>query len=112
MPAITILLQKEDNLCITVELLAGPKESIKRHSTCTVFLFLNSFYNAVTVYLLFAVVNHSGSIFQGHYTCFIRLLEDQWFKCDYAWITKVSHDKVLNSEGYLLFYHKKIIEYD
>ncbi|XP_065899695.1 ubiquitin carboxyl-terminal hydrolase 22-like isoform X2 [Dysidea avara] len=63
-------------------------------------------------YLLFAVVNHTGSIIQGHYTCFIRQLEDQWFKCDDAWITKVTRDKVLNSEGYLLFYHKKILEYD
>ena len=46
------------------------------------------------------------------YTCFTWLLEDQWFKCDDAWITKVNRDKVLNSEGYtLLFYHKKTLKY-
>lgn len=63
-------------------------------------------------YSLFAVVNHSGTLEVGHYTCFIRQMKDQWFKCDDAWITKASVDDVLQSEGYLLFYHKKILEYE
>ena len=28
-------------------------------------------------YSLFAVVNHSGSLFNGHYTCFVRQQQDQ-----------------------------------
>jgi ubiquitin carboxyl-terminal hydrolase 22/27/51 len=62
-------------------------------------------------YSLFAVVNHSGSLFNGHYTCFIRQQQDQWYKCDDAWITKATTEEVLSSEGYLLFYHKKVLEY-
>lgn len=62
-------------------------------------------------YSLFAVVNHSGSLHNGHYTCYIRQHQDQWFKCDDAWITKATAEEVLTSEGYLLFYHKKKLEY-
>ena len=50
-------------------------------------------------YSLFAVVNHSGSIHNGHYTCFIRQQDDQWFKCDDEWITRAHSEDVLHSEG-------------
>ncbi|XP_050390499.1 ubiquitin carboxyl-terminal hydrolase 22 isoform X3 [Patella vulgata] len=63
-------------------------------------------------YSLFAVVNHCGTIEVGHYTCYIRLHKDQWFKCDDHMITKATITEVLNSEGYLLFYHKQILEYE
>ncbi|VDI11999.1 ubiquitin carboxyl-terminal hydrolase 22/27/51 [Mytilus galloprovincialis] len=62
-------------------------------------------------YSLFAVVNHMGTIECGHYTCYIRQHKDQWFKCDDHLISRASPQEVLNSEGYLLFYHKQILEY-
>uniref|UniRef100_A0AAR2JY26 Ubiquitin carboxyl-terminal hydrolase n=1 Tax=Pygocentrus nattereri TaxID=42514 RepID=A0AAR2JY26_PYGNA len=63
-------------------------------------------------YALFAVVNHQGTLESGHYTTFIRQHKDQWFKCDDAIITKASIKDVLDSEGYLLFYHKQFLEYE
>ncbi|TRY64549.1 hypothetical protein DNTS_008224 [Danionella cerebrum] len=63
-------------------------------------------------YSLFAVVNHQGTLESGHYTTFIRQHKDQWFKCDDAIITKASITDVLDSEGYLLFYHKQFLEYE
>ncbi|XP_024120216.1 ubiquitin carboxyl-terminal hydrolase 22 isoform X2 [Oryzias melastigma] len=63
-------------------------------------------------YSLFAVVNHQGTLESGHYTTFIRQHKDQWFKCDDAVITKASLKEVLDSEGYLLFYHKQLLEYE
>ncbi|KAK3091748.1 hypothetical protein FSP39_022316 [Pinctada imbricata] len=62
-------------------------------------------------YSLFAVVNHMGTIECGHYTCYIRQHKDQWFKCDDHLITRADLPTVLKSEGYLLFYHKQILEY-
>lgn len=64
------------------------------------------------LYSLFAVVNHQGTLEVGHYTNFIRQRKSQWFKCDDGWITKSSIEEVLSSEGYLLFYHKNILEYE
>eukprot|EP00058_Branchiostoma_floridae_P010280 XP_002595768.1 hypothetical protein BRAFLDRAFT_117567 [Branchiostoma floridae] len=63
-------------------------------------------------YSLFAVVNHRGSIDSGHYTCFIRQHRDQWFRCEDDIITKATVADVVNSEGYLLFYHKQLVEYE
>lgn len=63
-------------------------------------------------YCLFAVVNHSGTIETGHYTAFVRQHRDQWFKCDDHLIMRASVQEVLDSEGYLLFYHKQILEYE
>eukprot|EP00794_Sanderia_malayensis_P000142 gene142-754_t len=63
-------------------------------------------------YSLFAVVIHTGTLEVGHYMCYIRQQKNEWFKCDDAWLTKASINEVLNSEGYLLFYHKQILEYE
>jgi ubiquitin carboxyl-terminal hydrolase 22/27/51 len=76
-------------------------------------------------YELFAVVNHMGNLQSGHYTSFIRQTSS-WFRCDDSLITKgsfrrksnfisncvlASIEQVLNSEAYLLFYHKKSIRF-
>jgi ubiquitin carboxyl-terminal hydrolase 22/27/51 len=50
-------------------------------------------------YFLFAVVNHIGTLESGHYTSFIRLKNNEWFKCDDHVISKASLDQVLGSEG-------------
>ena len=50
-------------------------------------------------YSLFAVVNHSGTIESGHYTCFIRSQKDQWFKCEDHIVTRATAGEVLSSEG-------------
>ncbi|CAO1426663.1 unnamed protein product [Diamesa hyperborea] len=63
-------------------------------------------------YCLYAVVNHLGSIDAGHYTAYVRHKEGIWIKCDDHNLTTVSLNQVLDSEGYLLFYHKKYVEYN
>ncbi|XP_022242955.1 ubiquitin carboxyl-terminal hydrolase 22-like [Limulus polyphemus] len=76
----------------------------------------NGYTNSVSIadnkYCLFAVVNHIGTIETGHYTAYIRQHRDQWFKCDDHLITRATVQDVLDSEGYLLFYHKQILEYE
>ncbi|EFA08994.2 Ubiquitin carboxyl-terminal hydrolase nonstop-like Protein [Tribolium castaneum] len=64
-------------------------------------------------YSLFAVINHIGnSINVGHYTAYVRQLQDYWYKCDDHVITRATLKEVLDSEGYLLFYHKHVLDYD
>jgi len=62
-------------------------------------------------YTLFAVINHIGTIEAGHYTSFVRQYRDRWYRCNDHQIVPSTIDDVLNSEGYLLFYHKQILEY-
>lgn len=63
-------------------------------------------------YSLFAVINHLGSLQSGHYSVFVRQHEDQWFRCNDSVIMKASIQDVLQSEAYLLFYHKQYLEYE
>jgi ubiquitin carboxyl-terminal hydrolase 22/27/51 len=63
-------------------------------------------------YSLYSVVNHRGTADTGHYTCFIRQHKDHWYRCEDHLITKANITDVLHSEGYLLFYHKQILEYE
>jgi len=64
------------------------------------------------MYTLFAVINHIGTLEAGHYTSFVRQHKDRWFQCNDHQIVPASIEKVLESEGYLLFYHKQILEYN
>ena len=63
------------------------------------------------MYTLFAVINHIGNIEAGHYTSFVRQYRDKWYRCNDHQIVPATIKEVLQSEGYLLFYHKQILEY-
>lgn len=72
-----------------------------------------TFNRASAKYSLYAVVNHEGkSIDVGHYTSFVRHTKSCWIKCDDLNLNPYSIERVLSSEAYLLFYHKKILEYN
>ncbi|XP_068642964.1 ubiquitin C-terminal hydrolase 22-like [Aristolochia californica] len=59
---------------------------------------------------LFAVVTHTGRLDAGHYVTYLRL-NNQWYKCDDAWITQVSENIVRASQGYMMFYVQKVLHY-
>lgn len=59
---------------------------------------------------LFAVVTHSGKLDSGHYVSFLRL-NKSWYKCDDAWITRVSEDSVRASQAYMLYYVQRTLFY-
>ena len=64
-------------------------------------------------YTLFSVVNHYGTLQNGHYTNYIRSadVDGQWFLCNDETVTMAPLSDVLLSEGYMLFYVKKRLEY-
>ncbi|XP_076275810.1 ubiquitin carboxyl-terminal hydrolase nonstop isoform X2 [Rhynchophorus ferrugineus] len=73
----------------------------------------DTFFPSDYRYSLFAVINHTGnSLNQGHYTAFVRQQHNFWYECNDEVITRANLDEVLNSEGYILFYHKQILEYE
>jgi len=65
------------------------------------------------IYILFAVVNHYGTLQNGHYTVFVHQADanGQWFLCDDETVSMATLPEVLASEGYMLFYVKKRLEY-
>ncbi|ONK76708.1 uncharacterized protein A4U43_C03F31300 [Asparagus officinalis] len=59
---------------------------------------------------LFAMISHSGKLEAGHYITYLRL-NNQWFKCDDAWIVHVTENTVRASQAYMLFYVQKTLYY-
>ncbi|KAJ6673892.1 UBIQUITIN C-TERMINAL HYDROLASE 22 [Salix viminalis] len=57
---------------------------------------------------VFAVVTHSGMLDSGHYVTYLRL-QDQWYKCDDAWITEVDERIVRAAQCYMIFYVQKML---
>lgn len=58
-----------------------------------------------TLYSLFALVEHTGSLNFGHYVAYVKVL-NEWYKADDSIVTKVDKREVLNREAYLLFYQQ------
>ena len=60
------------------------------------------------LYELNAVVNHHGDANKGHYSSFVKD-GGLWFLCDDHSIKHVDLETVKHSEGYLLFYIRKVM---
>eukprot|EP00890_Picochlorum_soloecismus_P001651 jgi/Picsp_1/2487/NSC_00719-R1_ubiquitin carboxyl-terminal len=57
-----------------------------------------------TYYDAFAVVCHRGTFQGGHYVCYVRCDDNNWYLCDDAYVTQVSEDVVRNCQAYMVFY--------
>ncbi|KAD3641552.1 hypothetical protein E3N88_30776 [Mikania micrantha] len=71
-----------------------------------IFAFDGDEFEFSTNFEIFAVITHSGMLESGHYVTYLRLNE-QWYKCDDAWITEVDDEVVRASQIYLVFYVQK-----
>ncbi|KAM0824974.1 hypothetical protein ACQ4PT_069869 [Festuca glaucescens] len=58
-------------------------------------------------YDLYGVVEHLGNSSKGHYVCYIRSSETDWYLFNDEKVMKLSEDRVLDSKAYLLFYVKQ-----
>lgn len=59
-------------------------------------------------YDLFGVSNHSGGLGGGHYTAYVKNLEDsKWYDCNDSYCTEVDVSHVQGSEAYVLFYRRR-----
>lgn len=57
------------------------------------------------IYNLYAVCNHIGSTYSGHYTAYCKHpFTGEWNKYDDSLVTPISEDDVVNGKGYVLFY--------
>jgi len=59
---------------------------------------------ANTYYDAFAVVCHRGTFQGGHYVCYVRCDDNNWYLCDDAYVAQVSEDVVRNCQAYMVFY--------
>jgi ubiquitin carboxyl-terminal hydrolase 8 len=60
-------------------------------------------------YELYAICNHSGNVYMGHYTSFIKNYTNNWYLFNDETVSKVKNPQtVITPMAYCLFYRKKI----
>lgn len=66
-------------------------------------------YNASQyVYDLYAVCNHIGNIYMGHYTAFVKAANGEWLHYNDQTVEKIANpESVITPMAYCLFYRKK-----
>eukprot|EP01018_Ginkgo_biloba_P010742 Gb_11501 [translate_table: standard] len=59
------------------------------------------------LYELYAVSNHYGSMGGGHYTAYVKLIEEnRWYNFDDSHVSSVGEDRIKTSAAYVLFYRR------
>ncbi|XP_076851902.1 ubiquitin carboxyl-terminal hydrolase 42-like [Brachyhypopomus gauderio] len=70
--------------------------------------FMSQSHGEPQLYGLYAVLVHSGiSCHAGHYYCYVKSGNEQWYKMNDASVTVSDIQSVLNQQAYLLFYIRK-----
>ena len=73
--------------------------------------FTLNFLSSYTVsynYDLYGICNHSGGVFGGHYTAFVKNANNKWYHFNDQLINEITDiSKLCSPQAYCLFYRKK-----
>lgn len=60
------------------------------------------------VYDLYGICNHSGNVFGGHYTSYVKNANDKWYHFNDTIVTEITNkSQLISPKAYCLFYRKK-----
>ena len=62
-----------------------------------------------TVYELYSIVCHSGSLHGGHYTAYVSYMTESgrdWYHISDSHFSQVTENRAMSAEAYILFYRK------
>jgi ubiquitin carboxyl-terminal hydrolase 8 len=63
------------------------------------------------IYDLYAICNHSGNVYGGHYTAFIKNANDKWYHFNDTCINEITNlNKLITPQAYCFFYRKKTMQ--
>lgn len=57
-------------------------------------------------YKLYGIIQHSGSLFGGHYYADVRLSNGDWYRMNDEYVNKMNEQDIVSSTNYILFYEK------
>ncbi|XP_026993356.2 ubiquitin carboxyl-terminal hydrolase 42-like [Tachysurus fulvidraco] len=70
--------------------------------------YMSQSHGEPQIYRLYAVLVHSGfSCYAGHYYCYVKASNGQWYQMNDSSVTPTDIRSVLNQQAYLLFYIKQ-----
>ena len=60
------------------------------------------------IYDLYGICNHSGNVFGGHYTAFVKNANNKWYHFNDTRITELKKiEEIKTNRAYCFFYRKK-----
>lgn len=60
------------------------------------------------MYDICGTIDHSGTLYQGHYVSNVKIGTKNWYRCNDAFISETSEEEVLRSnEVYMMFYIRR-----
>ncbi len=60
------------------------------------------------IYDLFAISNHLGNYFGGHYIAYAKnFLDNKWYEFDDSYVREIEQDSLITDNAYVLFYQKR-----
>lgn len=64
--------------------------------------------NNKNIYDLFAISNHSGDMNGGHYWCYAKNADNQWYNFNDRNVSSIQESELITHNAYCLFYKKKL----
>jgi ubiquitin carboxyl-terminal hydrolase 8 len=61
------------------------------------------------IYELYGICNHSGNVYGGHYTSYVKNANDKWYHFNDTNVTEIKKEQLVTSKAYCFFYRKKIV---
>ena len=59
------------------------------------------------IYDCFAISQHYGSIYSGHYTSVCKNIDGKWYKYDDTQCNQISYNDIVNSAAFVIFFRRK-----
>ena len=70
--------------------------------------YANGYCKEKYVYELCGVCNHSGNVMGGHYTAYVKNIDNEWYSFNDTQVNKIADKtKIISTYAYCLFYKKK-----
>jgi ubiquitin C-terminal hydrolase len=69
-------------------------------------LDLTKYSSDTNRYEIYGVINHSGSIYGGHYTCYIKNQNEKWYHYNDTNVKECSVTEICSTRAYCLFYRR------
>ena len=63
--------------------------------------------NDKNIYDLFAISNHSGQMNGGHYWCYAKNIDDNWYNFNDENVSRIQPSEIITPNAYCLFYKRK-----
>ena len=97
--------EKKDNIYQNLNLVS--KERIFRYIVIFIFILTVIFNLPFGPNHLYGIVNHTGSLFGGHYYSYIKHIDNNWYELNDSSVSLIDKSSIVNKNAYLLFYQKE-----